>query len=49
VLAGSAFYNKELTSFSQAFENVNSIYIYIAAAIFLCTLILAKVIRKYSK
>ncbi|NDK09400.1 FAD-dependent oxidoreductase [Candidatus Gracilibacteria bacterium] len=49
VLAGSAFYNKELTSFSQAFENVNSMYIYIAAGVFLLTLIVAKVIRKYQK
>ncbi len=49
VLAGSAFYNKELSSFSQAFENVNAVYIYIAAAIFLLTLIIAKVIKKYSK
>lgn len=49
VLAGAAFYNTQLTSFSEAFKNIDTTMLYIAAALFISTIVLAKILEKIKK
>ncbi len=49
ILAGAAFYNKELTSFSQALKNIDVTMLYYAAGLFVLTIVFAKVLKKIKK
>jgi len=49
ILAGSAFYNKELTSFSDALKNVDTRYLGYAAILFIVTIVFAKFLKKVRK
>jgi len=49
VLAGSAFYKQELTSFSDAINSVDTRYLIYASVLFVVTIISAKILRKINK
>ena len=49
ILAGAAFYNKELTSFSQALKDIDVTMLYYAAGLFILTLGFAKFLKKIKK
>ena len=49
ILAGAAFYNKELTSFSQALKDIDVTMLYYAAWLFVLTLGFSKVLKKLKK
>jgi uncharacterized membrane protein YdjX (TVP38/TMEM64 family) len=49
ILAGSAFHNTQLTSFSDALKNVDTKYLLYAAALFVITIVFAKILRKIKK
>lgn len=49
ILAGSAFYGKELTSFSQALQDIDTRYLWCAAVLFIITLLFAKILKKIKK
>jgi len=45
ILAGSAFYNKEITSFSDITTDIDITLLYIAAGLFVATIVLSKVLK----
>lgn len=49
VLAGSAFFSSQITSFSQALSNVDTSLLAWAAVLFIITTIFAKILRKVKK
>ena len=49
ILAGAAFYNKELTSFSQALQDIDVTMLYFAAWLFILTLGFAKFLKKFKR
>ena len=49
ILAGAAFYNKELTSFSDALKNIDITMLYYAAGLFVLTIGFAKFLKKAKK
>jgi len=49
ILAGSAFYNQELTSFSDALTNVDTKYLVYAAVLFVITIVFAKILKRLQK
>jgi len=49
ILAGAAFYNKELTSFSQALKDIDVTMLYYAAGLFILTIVFANFLKKIKK
>ena len=49
VIAGWAFHWEQLTSFSDAIANIDITLLYYAAILFICTIVLAKVLKKVTK
>ena len=49
ILAGAAFYGKELTSFSDALKDVDTSMLLYAAGLFILTITFAKVLKKVRK
>ncbi|QFR39409.1 FAD-binding protein [Candidatus Gracilibacteria bacterium 28_42_T64] len=46
VIAGSAFHNQKIESFSQAISDIDITMLYFAAILFIITIVLAKVLKK---
>ncbi len=49
ILAGAAFHNQEITSFKDLTTGIDIRLLYYAAILFVCTIILSKVLKKISK
>ncbi len=49
VLAGSAFYGQEISSFADLTNNINYTYLYSAVVFFVLLIIFSKILKKYSK
>ncbi len=49
ILAGAAFQNEKITSFSDAIRGIDITMLYYAAGLFIITIILAKVLKKFLK
>jgi len=49
ILAGAAFYGKELTSFSDALRDIDTSMLLYAAGLFILTIGFAKVLKKLRK
>ena len=49
ILAGSAFHNQQITSFSDLTKGIDVTLLYLAAGLFVCTIILSKILKKLSK
>ena len=49
ILAGSAFNNQQITSFSDLTKWIDVTLLYLAAGLFICTIILSKILKKISK
>lgn len=49
VLAGSAFFSTQITSFSEAIKNVDTALLIWAAVLFIATTLFAKILKKFKK
>lgn len=49
ILAGGAFYNTKLTSFSEAISGIDITMLYYSAGLFVITLLFAKFLKKFTK
>gem|GEM_PF-3145047 len=47
ILAGAAFYKEEITSITDAVSNVDVTMLYLAAALFIVTIVVARVLKKF--